>query len=239
MGLGIIGANAGITALQWLQNRQTAGLIAANNQRGTDILNRSGLPDTGNFINQANAISNQGQGIINQFYDPNSVQGRLAPVWQGAQKAQDLYSSGLNDVSRLSNQNFADINQRWDAQSGGEQTDLRYRGLGGSTISANLANGAQRGRTADLNTAYDQRLQEQLGVRNTLGVNAANAYTQAAGTQFNAQDAATQNRIQGVNTFGMLPFQTQQGLTQSGLNFYGPQYVIPTTSPYQMIQSPR
>jgi hypothetical protein len=77
---------------------------------------------------------------------------------------QQRYERGLANLIGAGQQESKDINQRYDEQEARINNDLISRGLGNSTVKANMATGNDRERTADIGRLNERLRQEQLAV---------------------------------------------------------------------------
>lgn len=114
-----------------------------------------------------------------------------------------LQNSQLNTLGQTTQQQYANINNAAQQQQAGATQDLTDRGLGGTSVPANVSRGINQDAQTNLNNLTDQRLQEVLGIQGTDGGNALsslNSFNQT-GPDMTALAAMTQ----GIGMSGQNP----------------------------------
>lgn len=84
--------------------------------------------------------------------------------------AQGLLSQLLGDIGRLGGSQRQRINEGFDASLQSQLAGLSDRGLGGSTLAANLATGAERGKQTALTELEDALLGRKIGATQQIGL---------------------------------------------------------------------
>ena len=76
-----------------------------------------------------------------------------------------LHRDSMSDVGRMSGQERADLNRRYDQMGASQQQSLTDRGLGNTTIVNNMMQGNLAERQSSLNRLRDQEIQRRIGTR--------------------------------------------------------------------------